>query len=232
MDLTTRVPAAPAPAPGAAPRPVRRWVLVLLALLVASALVAVLVGTGLLSALRWLADTDAAAAGASTSTIQDGGPSLIPEPTSGPLGEGDGMIPAGTDIVGAADLPGVARLDPALRAAVEEATADAALDGQELFVTTGWRSTRFQEQLYAEGLARYGSDEEARQYVATPETSTHVTGDAVDVGPLDAMYWLLEHGATYGLCQTYANEVWHFELATEAGGTCPEMLPDASYLGR
>jgi len=74
----------------------------------------------------------------------------------------------------------------------------------------------------------YGSEAEARRYVSTPDTSEHVTGDAVDVGPTDADSWLSRHGARYGLCQMYANEVWHYELATTPGGRCPEMWPDAS----
>jgi hypothetical protein len=56
----------------------------------------------------------------------------------------------------------------------------------------------------------------------------HVTGKAVDVGPTDAAYWLAQHGARYGLCQIYANEIWHFERVIEPGETCPEQLPDAS----
>jgi D-alanyl-D-alanine carboxypeptidase len=39
----------------------------------------------------------------------------------------------------------------------------------------------------------------------------------------------MEHGSTYGLCQIYVNERWHFELATEPGGTCPDLLADASH---
>ena len=68
----------------------------------------------------------------------------------------------------------------------------------------------------------------ARQFVATPERSSHVTGDAVDVVPIDAQFWIIEHGSRYGICQTYANERWHFELATEPGGVCPEMKADAA----
>jgi hypothetical protein len=64
--------------------------------------------------------------------------------------------------------------------------------------------------------------------VSTPEKSAHVSGHAVDVGPTDAAYWVIQHGSTYGLCQIYANEVWHFELATDPGGTCPTPLADAS----
>lgn len=212
-------------------RPVRSGILMLLAILLGTVLAASLVGLILLSVTSWLRSPDeTATASASSVTVSSDLTSDEP-PQTGPLTADDGLIPAETDITAGADLPAVTRLDPALRDAVEAATADAALDDQPLYVTTGWRSARFQGQLYDEGLATYGSEEVARQFVATPETSTHVTGTAVDVGPLDAMYWLIEHGPAYGLCQTYANEIWHFELATTPGGTCPEMLPDASHLG-
>ena len=52
--------------------------------------------------------------------------------------------------------------------------------------------------------------------MATPETSPHVSGDAVDIGTPDATAWLSEHGAEYGLCQIYRNEPWHYELRPEA----------------
>jgi D-alanyl-D-alanine carboxypeptidase len=43
-----------------------------------------------------------------------------------------------------------------------------------------------------------------------------------------ADYWLIQHGAEYGLCQVYANEIWHFELLTDSGGTCPPLMKDSS----
>lgn len=75
---------------------------------------------------------------------------------------------------------------------------------------------------------RFVAAAKARRFVAAPETSAHVTGRAVDIGPAAADSWLSRHGAGYGLCQMYANEMWHFELATVPGGECPAMLPDAS----
>lgn len=126
------------------------------------------------------------------------------------------------------DEAAVARLDPDLRRALQAAAADAADDGVRLEVTSGWRSETYQRQLFAEAVARYGSEQAARRFVADPEVSRHVTGRAVDVGPTDATSWLSQHGDDYGLCQTYANEMWHFELATTPGGECPEMRPDAS----
>jgi D-alanyl-D-alanine carboxypeptidase len=126
------------------------------------------------------------------------------------------------------DLPAIARLDADLLRAVQQAARDAAADGVPFFVTNGWRSPAYQQQLLDEAVADYGSLKEARRFVATPETSAHVTGQAVDIGPADADSWLSQHGSDYGLCQTYANEMWHFELATVPGGDCPTMLPDAS----
>ena len=49
--------------------------------------------------------------------------------------------------------------------------------------------------------------------MATPNTSAHVSGDAVDIGPSAAAAWLSAHGAAYGLCRIYGNEPWHYEFA-------------------
>ena len=123
----------------------------------------------------------------------------------------------------AAVLPGgdATSLDPALQRAVDAATADAALDGITLDITSGVRTREYQQQLLDEAIKTYGSERIARRYVNTPDRSTHVTGKAVDIGPTDAAYWLAQHGARYGLCQIYANEIWHFERVIEPGGTCP-----------
>jgi zinc D-Ala-D-Ala carboxypeptidase len=126
------------------------------------------------------------------------------------------------------DSPAIARLDPDLLEAVQAAAKDARADGVPMVVTSGWRSSEHQQRLYDEAVEKYGSEEEARRYVATPDSSAHVTGDAVDIGPTDATSWLSQHGDNYGLCQTFANEMWHYELSTVPGGECPPMLPDGS----
>ena len=112
--------------------------------------------------------------------------------------------------------PAVANLDPALLDALRQAATDAAGDGVEFDVNSGWRSAAYQEQLLDEAVSEYGSEEEAARWVATPDTSPHVSGDAVDVGRTDAAAWLSEHGAGYGLCQIYGNEPWHYELRPDA----------------
>jgi hypothetical protein len=126
--------------------------------------------------------------------------------------------------------PGVAKLDPQLRRAVRQAGDAAAADGVALTVDSGWRSPEHQQRLLDEAVAKYGSEQEAARWVATPRTSAHVSGDAVDIGPAAAAAWLSAHGAAYGLCQIYGNEPWHFELRLEATvHGCPPMYPDPTH---
>jgi zinc D-Ala-D-Ala carboxypeptidase len=144
----------------------------------------------------------------------------------GAYGEADGAIPAGTTVFDD-DVPGVAKLDPALLGALRRAASDAARDGVTFNVNSGWRSAAYEDQLRREAIARYGSVEEAARWVATGSTSPHVKGDAVDIGPSGAAAWLSEHGAAYGLCPIYANEPWHYELRPEAGEEgCPAVYAD------
>jgi len=147
----------------------------------------------------------------------------------GALGEADGAVPDGATVFDD-EIPGIAKLDPALLGALRQAATDAADDGVEFFVDSGWRSPEYQNQLLREAVSEYGSEEEAARWVATAETSAHVSGDAVDIGHFDAMAWLSEHGAEYGLCQIYSNEPWHYELRPEAiDHGCPPMYADPTH---
>jgi D-alanyl-D-alanine carboxypeptidase len=144
----------------------------------------------------------------------------------GALGEAGGAVPDGTTVFDD-EVPGVANLDPALLRALRRAATDAAADGVELVVNSGWRSSAYEDQLRREAIAKYGSVQEAARWVATGTTSPHVSGDAVDVGPADATSWLSAHGASYGLCQIYGNEPWHYELRRDAiAHGCPSMYAD------
>jgi hypothetical protein len=145
------------------------------------------------------------------------------------LGEAGGAVPHGTTVFDD-EVPGVANLDTDLLGALRRAAADAADDGVELLVDSGWRSPAYQQRLLDEAISKYGSEDEAARWVATPRTSAHVSGDAVDIGPSKAATWLSEHGAGYGLCQIYENEPWHYELRPDAiDHGCPPMYADASH---
>jgi zinc D-Ala-D-Ala carboxypeptidase len=146
----------------------------------------------------------------------------------GALGEGDGAVPDGTTVFDD-EVAGVANLDPALLGALRQAAMDAAGDGVEFFIDSGRRSPEYQNRLFQEAVSEYGSEEEAARWVATAETSAHVSGDAVDVEQ-DASAWLSQHGAEYGLCQVYGNEPWHYELRPEAiDHGCPPVYADPTH---
>jgi hypothetical protein len=147
----------------------------------------------------------------------------------GPLGEADGVVPDGASVFDD-EIPAVANLDPDLLQALRRAATDAAKDGVEFQVNSGWRSPQYQEQLLREAVSKYGSEEEAARWVAAPNTSAHVSGDAVDIGQSDATAWLSKHGAEYRLCQIYRNEPWHYELSPEAiDHGCPPMHADPTH---
>ena len=124
--------------------------------------------------------------------------------------------------------PAVGYLNPGLLTAVQRAATAAAADGVTIMITSGWRSPEFQQQLLNDAVATYGSLGAARQYVQAPEHSKHVLGQAVDIGGVDADYWLIANGGRFGLCQIYANERWHFELAADAVGGCPPLRANAA----
>lgn len=157
------------------------------------------------------------AAGPSSPTARD---------SSGVVGEADGVVPDGITVFDR-DAPAVTNLDRGLLDALRRAAADAGRDGIEFYVNSGWRSPEYQNRLLREAVAKYGSEAKAARWVATPDTSLHVSGDAVDIGRSDATTWLSEHGAAYGLCRIYKNEPWHYELRIDAiGHRCPAMYAD------
>jgi len=169
---------------------------------------------------------------------RDAEPPVVPEPAANGIGIGfDHQAPAsppgepgrsrGGGTVFDDTTPAVANLDPALLGALRRAATDAVGDGVAFRVNSGWRSAEHQERLLRAAISQYGSAEEAARWVATPETSEHVSGDAVDIGPSDAAAWLSEHGADYGLCVIYRNEPWHYELRPDANDHgCPPTYAD------
>ncbi|ORV40205.1 peptidase [Mycobacterium conspicuum] len=180
--------------------------------------------------MRWVG---AAVAVAMTLSVSPG-PSVSLADHSVPLAPpddaGDGSAPPDGRTLTPFDVQyaAVGRLNPALLAAIQNAATAATADGITMTVTSGWRSPEFQQRLLDNAIQTYGSYAAARQYVQTPEASKHVTGDAVDIGGQGADQWLIANGSRFGLCQIYANELWHFELATDAEGRCPALLPNAA----
>ena len=158
----------------------------------------------------------------------DGG-LVLPSEHRSALGAAEGAVPDGATVFDD-EIAEVANLDPDLLGVLRQAATDAADDGVEFLVNGGWRSPEYQDQLLREAVSEYGSEAAAARWVATADTSPHVSGDAVDIGPSDATAWLSERGARYGLCQIYGNEPWHYELRPAAiDQGCPPMYADPTH---
>lgn len=97
-------------------------------------------------------------------------------------------------------------------------------DAAGLRAVSGYRSSARQAELFAAAVARYGSPEAARKWVAPPGSSAHQSGRAVDLdmGPpngssqVDAQRltarwrWLTVNAARFGFFP-YSAEPWHWE---------------------
>lgn len=99
----------------------------------------------------------------------------------------------------------------------------------KLGITSGYRSPETQQRLWDEALAKYGSPEAARKWVAPPGKSQHNHGHAADLKYLSpaAQDWVHQNAGQYGLAFPLSNEPWHVELATARGqgGTAPTPAP-------
>lgn len=133
---------------------------------------------------------------------------------------------AGLGDAEAEELP--TALDGDLQHRFSRAGQAANADDVDLWITSGWRSAEEQQRLFDAAVEQYGSVEEASRWVMEPMVSAHVRGLAIDVGPPEGAQWLAQHGSEFGLCRVYLNEPWHFEPLVEPGGTCPDLLTDAS----
>lgn len=88
-----------------------------------------------------------------------------------------------------------------------------AASGGRLKVTSGYRTPEHQARLYAAALQKYGSEQEARRWVAPPGKSKHGDGLAADLdGDLDGdLEWAHANAARFGLHFPLDNEPWHLE---------------------
>ena len=87
-------------------------------------------------------------------------------------------------------------------------------------ILSAYRSPEIQAQLYADALERYGSEAEARRWVAPPGNSRHNHGQAADLSYLGdaARAYAHENAARYGLHFPLSNEDWHIEPMGADGG--------------
>lgn len=96
-----------------------------------------------------------------------------------------------------------------------------------LGIYSGSRSNERQAELWKEALAKYGSVDEARRWVAPPGKSQHNHGNAADLAfngqslknaPANVVEWVHQNAGKYGLKFPLANENWHVEDDSTRGG--------------
>jgi hypothetical protein len=97
-----------------------------------------------------------------------------------------------------------------------------------LGLMSGYRSEERQAELWAEALQKYGSEAEARKWVAPPGNSYHNSGQAVDLSwngkslkdaPKEVIDWVHANAGKYGMYFPMAHEPWHIEPSGTRSGT-------------
>lgn len=106
---------------------------------------------------------------------------------------------------------------------------------EKIGIYSGARSNERQAELYAEAVKKYGSEAEARKWVAPPGKSEHNHGKAADMSyggqslknaPPEVVKWLHDNASTYGLKFPLGNENWHIEDdSTRGGKSGPQVDP-------
>lgn len=123
---------------------------------------------------------------------------------------------------GAASRPdSITGLNPDFIRSLEAMLAGAPPEIQTaLQITSGYRSPAVQQQLWNDALAKYGSPEAARKWVAPPGNSQHNHGYAVDLKFVNdaAKQWAHANAGQFGLAFPMGHEPWHVELAGVRGG--------------
>lgn len=109
--------------------------------------------------------------------------------------------------------------------------------------TSGFRDPARQAQLWKQALAKYGSPQKARKWVAPPGGSAHQTGRAIDLylggrndskfvtqlRALPAYQWLVSNAQKFGF-YPYAAEPWHWEYNPPVAGSREWELNEAFEL--
>lgn len=137
-------------------------------------------------------------------------------------------------IVGGATRPdAISGLDDRFRQSVWEMLQAAQAEGVNLRITSAYRSPEKQAELWEAALAKYGSPEAARKWVAPPGKSMHNSGLAVDfAGPGGLLrdanspeaQWIKANAQRFGLDVPMEWEPWQVELAGARGGRSSSPL--------
>ena len=125
-----------------------------------------------------------------------------PKPAPAPPSSAGALVPQEHSVTG---------FVPAFQAALDRLLKDTGLS-----VTSGYRSPERQAELFKAAVAKYGSEQAARKWVAPPGKSKHNHGVAADLGGnLSVLNDALLR--KYGLYRPMSYEPWHVELIGSRG---------------
>lgn len=138
--------------------------------------------------------------------------------------------------IGGATRPdSFSKMTPAMRQGLASMLTAAEQElGAGLQVYSGYRSPELQARLYADALERYGSEEEARKWVAPPGNSRHNTGQAADLkwngvrldqAPEEIQAWVRDNASRFGLDVPMEWEPWQVEEAGARGQPIGTVSP-------
>src|SRR5688572_28884240 len=106
-------------------------------------------------------------------------------------------------------MAGTEGMDPRFASALEQMIHES---GGRIWIVSGYRSVEEQTSLWNNALAKYGSEDAARQWVAPPGRSNHNHGIAADLGFSDGgLEWAHQNAQKYGLYFPMSWEDWHIE---------------------
>lgn len=130
-------------------------------------------------------------------------------------------------------MAGTEGMNPKFASSLEQLIRDS---GGRVWIVSGYRSVEEQQSLWDNALAKYGSEDAARQWVAPPGRSNHNKGIAADLGFSDGgLEWTHQNAARYGLYFPMDWEEWHIEPmgsrdgSGDTGGTDQTAVQGSPY---
>lgn len=178
------------------------------------------------AAIAQLMQSAAEAHQSAASMLKEAATALTNAANSAPFGGGGGSRALMGSV--APSVRGTTGLAPEFKSSLERMIADASEEGITLGIGSGLRSTERQAQLWAEALAKYGSEAIARKHVAPPGRSMHEYGFAADLTDASGRAirpgspeseWLARRAGDFGITRPMSWEPWHVEPSGRRGGS-------------
>lgn len=130
---------------------------------------------------------------------------------------------------GATDPAAIQGLNPQFSSALSALFAAAPEDVRTgLRIISAFRPEARQAELYQQAVAKYGSEQAARKWVAPPGKSNHNHGLAVDLRFVNdaAREWAHANAKNHGLHFPMAHEPWHIEpVGARQQRAAPTFIP-------